>query len=288
MDDIKPFTVDIPKEKLDLLKKKLDLTSFPDEILPEPNDWSQGPPLSTMRRLIEHWRDGYDWKTEESKLNRFPQFITPIDIDDFGCLNVHFLHINKGVKDALPLVMIHGWPGTFYEFTKILPLLMEHKDGDPVFEVIVPSLIGYGFSDSAKKPGFTCVKQAEMCHKLMLKLGFDQYAAQGGDWGMVIAHIMGNVYYPNHLKAMHINNSDVYESPSLLQNPLYWFQNQFRGPYTSAEKAGIERTQKFLQEGFGYNLMHKHRPQTIGYSIHDSPSGLLAWILDKLHDWTDE
>ncbi|KAF3903052.1 hypothetical protein AA313_de0210263 [Arthrobotrys entomopaga] len=106
--------------------------------------------------------------------------------------------------------------------------------------------------------------------------------------GMVIAHIMSNIYYPKHLKSIHINNSDVYGPPSFLKNPLYWFQNQFRGPYTAAEKSGIERTQSFLREGFGYNLMHKHRPQTVGYSIHDSPSGLLAWILDKLHDWTDE
>ncbi|KAF3903044.1 hypothetical protein AA313_de0206886 [Arthrobotrys entomopaga] len=144
-DDIKPFTINIQKDKLDLLKKKLDVTTFPDatlnpafnaEILPEPDDWSQGSPLLTMRRLVGYWRDGYDWKAKESELNNFPQFITPIDIDGFGFLNVHFLHVNKGVKNAIPLVMIHGWPGAFYEFTKVLPLFMEHKDDELVFEYI--------------------------------------------------------------------------------------------------------------------------------------------------------
>ncbi|EPS44937.1 hypothetical protein H072_1084 [Dactylellina haptotyla CBS 200.50] len=286
--DIQPFIINIGNEQLDHLQKKLDLTTFPDEILPEPDDWSQGPPLATMRRLVEYWRNGYDWKLAESKLNTFPQFITPIEIDGFGSLNVHFLHLNKGAKNAIPLIMIHGWPGTFYELTKVARILTEEGVNEPCFEIIVPSLIGYGFSDSAKKPGFTCVKQAEMCHKLMLKLGFEKYAAQGGDWGVVIAHIMANVYHPKHLRAIHINNSDIYEAPSFFKNPIYWLQNQLRGPYTTVEKTGIERTQKFLKEGFGYHLMHRHRPQTIGYSIQDSPSGLLAWILDKLHDWTDD
>ncbi|KAF3942434.1 hypothetical protein ABW19_dt0206585 [Dactylella cylindrospora] len=126
-----------------------------------------------------------------------------------------------------------------------------------------------------------------MCHKLMLKLGFAEYAVQGGDWGMVIAHIMSCKYYPAHVKACHLNNSDYYEPPSLWKNPLYWLQNMLRGPYTASEKAGIARTQTFLKEGFGYNLMHKYRPQTVGYGIADSPVGLLAWILDKLHDWSD-
>ncbi|KAJ6256244.1 hypothetical protein Dda_9079 [Drechslerella dactyloides] len=287
-DEIKPFKIDISKDQLDFLKSKLDLSTFPDGILPDDDDWSQGPPLPTMRRLVDHWRNDFDWQTAQAKLNKIPQFTTSIDVEGFGALNVHFLHVNKGAKNAIPLVMIHGWPGTFYEMTKILSYLTDGKNDEPKFEVVVPSLIGYGFSDGAKKPGFSCVKQGEMCHKLMLKLGFNEYVAQGGDWGMVIAHVMANVYYPQHLKAVHINNSDMYEPPSLFKNPLYWLQNQLRGPYTPAEKAGIERTQKFLGQGLGYNKMHSHRPQTIGYSIQDSPSGLLAWILDKLHDWTDD
>ncbi|KAK6346498.1 hypothetical protein TWF696_006624 [Orbilia brochopaga] len=287
-DDIKPFRIDISHDQLTLLKNKLESTVFPDGTLSDDDDWSQGPPLSTMRRLVTYWRNGFDWKAAEAKLNEIPQFATPIDIDGFGALNVHFVHVNKGAKNAIPLVMIHGWPGSFFEMTKVLDYLTDEKGDGPTFEIVVPSLIGYGFSDSATKPGFSCVKQGEMCHKLMLKLGFNEYVAQGGDWGMVIAKGMANAYYPQHLKAVHVNNTDMYGPPSLFRNPLYWLQNQLRGPYTAAEKAGIERTQKFLGQGYGYYMMHSQRPQTIGYSIEDSPSGLLGWILDKLHDWTDD
>ncbi|KAF3931643.1 hypothetical protein ABW20_dc0106193 [Dactylellina cionopaga] len=131
--DIKPFKIEIPDEQLELLRKKLDLTTFPDEILEDENDWSQGPPLSTMRRLVKYWLTRYDWRKAESTLNLIPQFITPVEIDGFGPLNVHFLHVNKGAKNAIPLVMIHGWPGSFYELTKILGVLTQKSEG-PVFE----------------------------------------------------------------------------------------------------------------------------------------------------------
>ncbi|KAK6508031.1 hypothetical protein TWF481_006449 [Arthrobotrys musiformis] len=283
----KPFTIDIPSDKLDFLRQKLELATFPDAILTNEDDWSHGPPLPTMRRLVEYWRNGFDWKAAEARLNLIPQYIVPIDIDGFGTFRVHYLHVNKGAKSAIPLLMIHGWPGSFFEFTKVLGALANGDGEEPKFEVIIPSLIGYGFSDGANQPGFSCFKQAEMCYKLMLKLGFSEYVVQGGDWGMIITHILANTYYPKHVKAVHTNNSDKCEPPFFFENPIYWLQNQLRGPFTAIEKAGIERTQRFMSEGYGYNLMHKHRPQTIGYSIADSPVGLLGWILDKLRDWTD-
>ncbi|KAF3117352.1 hypothetical protein TWF103_007490 [Orbilia oligospora] len=191
----KPFTIDISSDKLDLLRRKLELTIFPDvyryiyltnntTILASESDWAHGPPLPTMRRLVKYWRNRFDWKAAEARLNLLPQYTVAINVDGFGTLHVHYLHVNKAAKNAIPLLMVHGWPGSFFEFTKILGPLMNGDGDEPTFEIIVPSLIGYGFSDGAKEPGFGCFKQAEMCHKLMLKLGFGEYVVQGGDWGV--------------------------------------------------------------------------------------------------------
>ena len=174
-------------------------------------------------------------------------------------------------------------PGSFLEVVKLLPLLTS-PTSNPSFHIVAPSHPNYGFSSGVSKRGFALPQYAETCHKLMLKLGYPQYVTQGGDWGCMISRTM-SLLYPSHVKAAHINMIRGH-APSLLSNPLAYFQHRFF-PYNEREKQGIERSQWFLKEGAGYRHEQATKPQTLSYSLADSPVGLLAWIYEKLRDWTD-
>lgn len=174
MSSIKPFKISVPDEKIDRLKQKLRLTDFPSEV----NDaeaWSRGPPLTDIKRLVEYWTNEYDWHKAEAHLNTFAQYTTDISIDNFDTYNVHFIHEQSEASNAIPLLFVHGWPGSFEEVTKILPLLVQGSESDPAFHVVAPSLIDFGFSDAAGKKGFNVDQHAETCHKLMLRLGYNEY-----------------------------------------------------------------------------------------------------------------
>jgi pimeloyl-ACP methyl ester carboxylesterase len=207
-----PFTINVPSFKLSLLQAKLDLVSLPDEI--EEAGWSQGSPRSHIKRLVERWRSGYDWRSEEERLNRMlPQFTLPISVSEgFGTLKIHFVHRESTRRGAIPLLFVHGWPGSFLEVSRLLPLLTEPDSlDDPAFHVVALSLPGYGFSEAPAKKGFTTARYAEVCHKLMLSLGYDQYVTQGGDWGSVITRKIASTYGPRHARAWH-TNTPLYDS----------------------------------------------------------------------------
>ncbi|KAK4233150.1 Alpha/Beta hydrolase protein [Achaetomium macrosporum] len=281
----RPFKINVPDSAIKSLKDKLGLTTWPDEV-DFSNDWNYGAPLADIKRLAIYWKDGFDWRAHERKLNQLPQFTTTINVDGFGGLQVHFLHGKSPNPSSIPLLFCHGWPGSFLEVVKILPLLTNPTDSSqPAFHVVAPSLPNFGFSSAPKKPGFTIQHYAEVCHKLMQQLGYHRYATQGGDWGYAVTRMMG-LLYPQHCLASHLNFVRVHSPPSFRSNPLLYIQHSVSS-YTKAEKAGLERTKWFMEQGFGYNLEQSTKPSTLGFALADSPVALLAWIYEKLHDWTD-
>ncbi|KAL9576155.1 MAG: hypothetical protein Q9212_007339, partial [Teloschistes hypoglaucus] len=173
MADIKPYQIAVPEESLQELKAKLALTSFPDEL--DDAEWDYGAPLADIKRLVKYWQEEYDWRHHEAEMNKLPQYITPISVKGFDHLDIHFLHQPSPKKTAVPLLFVHGWPGSFLEVTKILPLLANPKEGEPAFHVVAPSIPNFGFSQGVKKKGFGIPQYAETCHNLMQKLGYTQY-----------------------------------------------------------------------------------------------------------------
>ncbi|KAF7897871.1 uncharacterized protein EAF01_008837 [Botrytis porri] len=269
-----PFKISIPQAKIDTLKTKLSLAEFPDEL--DSAEWDMGVPLSDMKRLTKAW-EKWDWRVAEKDLNRKlegAQFTTGVEVDGFGELDVHFVWQKSEVVGAVPLLFVHGWPGSFLEVVQLLPLLQQ--PGGPAFHIVAPSLPNYGFSEGVKKRGFAVAQYAETCHKLMLQLGYDEYVTQGGDWGMFITRAIGKLY-PKHCKASHINMVIGQAPASQEESPSY----------SQAEQEGFARTKWFEEEGRGYYAEQGTRPQTLAYALHDSPVALLAWIYEKLHDWTD-
>ncbi|KAI9847191.1 MAG: hypothetical protein M1837_003054 [Sclerophora amabilis] len=277
----KPFTVDIPQSKIDILKQKLSLAEFPDQL--EGAAWELGCPLDEIKRLVVTWKQ-WDWRQAEKTLNEHPHFHTDIEVDGFGGLDIHFVHQRSEVTGAIPLLFLHGWPGSFIEVLKILPLLAQHDGSSPAFHVVAPSLPNFGFSQGVSKRGFALAQYAETCHKLMLQLGYNDYVTQGGDWGFWITRSIG-MLYPHSCKASHLNM--IYsKAPSYSHNPLLALQHSIT-PYSERDKKELERTEWFRKEGRGYNVLQSTKPQTVTYALQDSPVALLAWIYEKLHDWSD-
>ncbi|KAK6386221.1 hypothetical protein LTS17_001796 [Exophiala oligosperma] len=299
--DIQPFTISVPDSELSDLKTRLSLARFPDEI--EGAEWDYGAPLADVKRLTGHWKDKYDWRAAESKLNALPQYTTEIRCDGFPeTLRIHFIHSKSSRKNAIPLLFVHGWPGSFIEATKIWKDLScpstgtstssggtaggvsDDEDDAPAFHFVAPSLPNYGFSDGVKAKGFGISQYAETCHKLMLRLGYGEYVTQGGDWGYYITRAM-SLLYPEHCKATHVN-MDQGNAPGWTSHPSLALQHAVT-PYTDADKKGMARTKWFTEQGSGYRALQSTKPQTLGYAVADSPVALLAWIYEKLHDWTD-
>ena len=197
------FSISVPDSSIELLKKKLALTTFPDE-LPD-SGWKYGAPLGDIKRLVNRWQDGFDWRKQEAEINaEMPQFTRDINVEGHGTLNIHFVHKKSSVANAIPLLFVHGceclyictivlmseWrmtgPGTFMEVRKLLPLLTSADGDGPSFHIVAPSLPGFGFSEGLKTQGFLAPQYAETFHKLMLDLGYDEYVTQGGDWGHTV------------------------------------------------------------------------------------------------------
>ncbi|THU97599.1 alpha/beta-hydrolase, partial [Dendrothele bispora CBS 962.96] len=234
-----PFKISIPDSDLDLLQQKLSLATFPDEL--ENSEWRYGVPLADMKRLVTRWREGYDWRAEEAKLNEeLPQFTRDIEVSGgHGRINIHYVHKRSEVENAIPLLFVHGWPGSFIEVRKILPLLVQaSSDGKfPSFHVVAFSLPGYGFSEAPTKPGFTIERYAEIGNKLMLALGYNEYVTQGGDWGAIITRKIAQIYGGKSSKAWHTNVA-LAEPPTLTSQPLLYLRQLFR-PYTAADTAAL-------------------------------------------------
>ncbi|KAF8869402.1 Alpha/Beta hydrolase protein [Infundibulicybe gibba] len=280
-----PFKISVSDEQLATLHKKLELAIFPDELEGMSPAGEYGSPLTDMRRLVAHWKDGYDWRKHEARLNeQLPQFTRDIEVEGFGSLNIHYIHKKSEVANAIPLLFVHGWPGSFFEATKILPLLSQASPDHPSFHVIAPSLPGYGFSAAPTKKGFGLSQYAETCHKLMLALGYKEYVTQGGDWGYLITRRMARLYGGPHIKAWHTNFP--LGAPPKGFGPLSYLWRLASG-YSEKDKAGLKRTEWYTKTGSGYFAIQSTRPQTLGYGLADSPVGLLGWIYEKLVDGTD-
>ncbi|KAJ6498723.1 Alpha/Beta hydrolase protein [Mycena vulgaris] len=278
------FRIAIPDQQLDELRQKLKLTRLPDEL--EDAGWEYGAPLTDIRRLIERWQNGYDWRENEAQINaELPQFTRDIAVTSHGTLNIHYVHQKSEVPDAIPLLFVHGWPGNFLEVRKILPLLVESSPDHPSFNVVALGLPGYGFSEAPKTKGFRLDQYAEVGHKLMLALGYNEYVTQGGDLGFQVTRRIARNYGGKHSKAWH-TNFPLAQHPSLFSTPIAYLSHLVT-PYTAFEKDGLERTKWFETKGRGYYAEHATKPQTLGYSLADSPVGLLAWIYEKMVAWTD-
>ncbi|KAG6902542.1 hypothetical protein C0995_015360 [Termitomyces sp. Mi166 len=260
-----------------------------------------------IKRLVNRWKNGFDWRKQEAVLNAdLPQFTRDIDVEGHGILNIHYVHKKSEVKGAIPLLFVHGckeptnllYPlliflnvglTCFIEFRKVLPLLIGASPDHPSFHVVALNLPGYGFSTAPSNKDFEIPQYAEVSHKLMLALGYDEYVTQGGDWGGWITRKIAAVYGPKQTKAWHTNFPT--SGPPTISRPLLWLRHAVSGlpllAYNKNEKAGFERTAWYRQWSSGYYAEQTTRPQTIGYSLADSPVGLLAWIYEKLVEYTD-
>lgn len=242
--------------------------------------WDLGAPLTDVKRLAKAW-ETFDWRAAEARLNELPSFHRSIEVSGYGELDVHYVHQKSQIAEAVPLLFVHGWPGSYIEVTKLLPELKKNENG-VAFHIVAPSLPNFGWSQGVKTRGFALKQYAETCHKLMLTLGYTQYVTQGGDWGFSITRAIG-LLYPDACLASHINMIRA-SAPTLTTHPLLALQNAL-SPRSAKDKKGFERTNWFRDEGYGYNLEQSTKPQTIGYALQDSPVALLAWIYEKLHDW---
>lgn len=277
-----PYTISIPDAAIEKLHRKLADTDFPPE-LEASSQWPYGAPLSDIQRLASRWANGFSWRTTEASLNTLPNYKTQVSVSGFGPISLHFIWQKSPNPNALPLLFCHGWPGSFLEVTKLLPLLATQDTG-PAFTVVAPSLPNFGFSSRISKPGFGLAQYAEALHALMQQLGYTKYATQGGDWGFFITRIMG-ARYPSHVVASHLNFVRA-NQPSFTAHPLLALQHAVM-PYTATETAALERARWFRTEGNAYRLLQATKPMTLAYAFASSPVALLAWIYEKLVDWTD-
>jgi pimeloyl-ACP methyl ester carboxylesterase len=256
-----PFRVDVPEAELVDLRERLERTRWPER---EPvDDWSQGVPLAYVQDLCDYWADGYDWRASEARINAFPQFRTEID-----GLGIHFIHVRSPAPDALALVLTHGWPGSIVEFLKVIGPLSDD------FHVVCPSLPGYGFSDRPAQPGWGIERIARAWVELMARLGYDRYGAQGSDWGTSISTSIAQ-QDPDHVIGIHLTPPLAPPDPATFDE------------LTERERAALAAIEHSAEWDSGYSRVHATRPQTIGYSLVDSPAGLCAWIVEKLWAWTD-
>ncbi|KAH9037746.1 alpha/beta-hydrolase [Lactarius hengduanensis] len=278
-----PFKIAVSDDALALLKRKLDDTRLRDEV--NAAEWAYGAPLADIKRLVSRWKDGYDWHTHERELNALPMFTRTIAVDGFGELSVHYVHQRSAAKGAIPLLFVHGWPGSFLEATKILPLLTAVSADHPSFHVVAPSLPGFAWSEGVLEKGFHAEHYAELFNKLMTSLGYSEYVTQGGDWGHVLTLTTASKYGPKHVKASH-SNMPICDPPSFRESPITLLKYLISS-FTARERQFAAHTENFFKNGRGYSAEQATKPQTLGFSLADSPVGLLAWIYEKLVTWTD-
>jgi pimeloyl-ACP methyl ester carboxylesterase len=271
---IEPFRIAVPDAVLADLRERLARARLPDEI--PGSEWTYGTSLSYMRELVAYWRDRYDWRAAEARLNRLRQFLARV-----GDLRIHFVHERGVGPKPLPLVITHGWPGSIAEFTEIIGPLTDpaRHGGDPAdaFDVVAPSMPGYGFSDHPTAPGMDPERIAALWVELMRGLGYERFGAQGGDWGAMVSTYLGARHAP-HLIGVHLNM--VIALPPDPKNP------SVEG-LTQAEVVELMEAQQFLQEETGYQRIQGTKPQTLAYALNDSPAGLAAWIVEKFRTWSD-
>ncbi|HIN06810.1 MAG TPA: epoxide hydrolase [Dehalococcoidia bacterium] len=272
--DVQPFKIEVPEETLADLKERLAQTRWPDEL--PGTGWDYGTNMAYLKELVDYWQNSFDWRAQEEAINRFSHF--KADVDGLG---IHFIH-QKGVgPDPMPLVLTHGWPGSFFEMSKITPLLADPAshggDAADAFHVVTPSMPGYGFSDHPTKPGMHVLRVSDLWVKLMKDgLGYDRFGAQGGDWGASVTAYLGFAY-PENLIGIHLT-SMVRPTP---------YMGPGSTPLSEAEQALLKQREEWMQAEGGYSHIQGTKPQTLSYGLNDSPVGLAAWLVEKYRSWSD-
>lgn len=266
------FRIAVPDEVLADLRERIARTRWPDEIAH--SGWDYGTNRAYLKELLEYWRNGFDWRAQEAKLNAFHHFLAEVD-----GLRLHFLHERGRGPDPIPIVLVHGWPSTFFEMTKLAPLLANPAahggDARDAFDVVVPSLPGFGFSEIPSERGMTKTRMAQLLADLMIEvLGYDRFAARGGDIGSGVAALMA-MDYTKHVIGIHV--SDVLRP--------------YLGPgarvFTEAERRFFEEERQWMEKEGAYDHIQATKPQTLSYGLTDSPAGLAAWIVEKFRGWSD-
>ena len=260
-DDIRPFTVDVPETVLDDLRERLARTRWPDQI--PGSGWDYGTDLAYLQDLCDTWQNEFDWRAQEARFNRWPHFLTDIEGQQ-----IHFIHARSDNPDALPLIITHGWPGSVAEFLDVIEPLREN------FHVVAPSLPGYGWSGVTTEAGWDVQRVAETWAKLMARLGYDRYGAQGGDWGAMVSARLAAID-AEHMVGLH-------------SNMVLAFPDDASGiELTDVEIADLAAAGEFMTKGAAYQEIQGKNPQTLGYGLTDSPAGLAGWIVEKFLVWTD-
>jgi pimeloyl-ACP methyl ester carboxylesterase len=273
-DEILPFTIEIPEDQLEDLRRRLQHTRWPEAETVAGGDepWRQGMPLRFAQQLARRWTESYDFRRVATRLNAWPQFRTEID-----GLGIHFLHVRSPEPDALPVVMTHGWPGSVVEFLEVIGPLTDPVahggDAADALHLVIPSLPGYGWSDKPTEPGWGIPRIAAAWEQLMLRLGYERFGAQGGDWGSMVTARIGSTH-TDHLAGIHLNMPIVI--------PLTPPEEM-----TEAEADAVAGFTNYQQWEAGYSTQQSTRPQTVGYGLADSPVGQMAWIVEKFWAWTD-
>lgn len=272
--EIQPFEVRVGKDVLEDLHRRLARTRWPDEI--SGAGWDYGSALAYIKELAAYWRTQFDWTTQEEAINSYPHFRALVDD-----LWVHFIHQKGAGPNSFPIIISHGWPGSICEMLKLIPLLSDPASygGDPAdsFDVVVPSLPGYGFSDRPKTTGMNNFRIAEMWQELMVQgLGYRRFGAQGGDWGGMISSRLGFAF-PQEVAGVHLN----------LVTGVPPYREPGQRELTPAEQEFLRQAGRWLETEGGYFHIQRTKPQTLSYSLNDSPAGLAAWIVEKFRRWSD-
>ncbi len=292
-DSIRPFQIDVPEESLRELRRRVAEPRWPDR--ETVSDRTQGAQLAKVQELVDYWATEYDWRKLEAKLNALPQFMTEID-----GLDIHFIHVRSPHANALPLIMTHGWPGSFLEFMKVIGPLSDPESygaraGD-AFDVVVPSMPGFGYSGRPQTTGWNPERIGGAWDELMRRVGYGRYVSQGGDWGAVVTDVMGR-HAPEGLLGIHVTTLlgaiERPPTPNILTTLPPEVANALKNGepapagLSAEETIAYEASKNFATSGSGFRAMMGTRPQTIGYSLADSPVGLAAWFYEKFEAWTD-
>ena len=274
---IEEFRINIPQADLDDLAERLGKTRWP-SVLPGPA-WQRGVPVGYLRDLAAYWREGFDWRAQEKRLNVYPQYIIQIDGQ-----KIHFLHVKSPEPNATPLLLLHGWPGSVVEFLHVIGPLSDPRahGGDPAlaFDLVIPSLPGFGFSGPVAEPGWGSRRIASALAELMRRLGYQRYGAQGGDFGAFVAPDLGRVD-PEHVIGVHVN------AATMGFIPFGDVPDDEKATLSAVERERVARQAHYMAEGNGYFQIQSTRPQTLAYALADSPAGQLAWIVEKFKEWTN-
>ena len=270
---ITPFEIVVPDAAINDLKIRLQNTRLPDQI--SETTWDYGTDKAYLTELIDYWENEFNWREQERTLNQFDHFKTEIDE-----IEMHFIHQRSEHPDAIPLMIVHGWPGSISEFSKIIDPLVDPVayggSASDAFHVITPSLPGFGFSSAPTQPGYSPEKIAHILAALMEKIGYQRYAIAGGDWGAIINRYLA-FNYPDRLIGLHSN--------MMLAGPPT--DREQRADVTQAEETARAARGAYMQNERAYQQIQGSKPQTLGYGLNDSPAGLAAWIVEKFHGWTD-